>query len=43
MLYIWHLKEQGDWKTIHKENDVIEILKEKASAKEKPKVGKHTC
>ena len=43
MLYVWHPNEQGHWKMIHKENDVIETLEEEASAKEKLRWGKHTC
>ena len=30
MLYVWYLKKQGDWDTIHKKNDIIEMLEEVA-------------
>ena len=43
MLYNWHPNKQGDWKMIHKDNNVIEMPEEKASAKEKLRWGKHTC
>ena len=35
MLYTWYLKKQGDWDTIHKENDITEMPEEAASAKKK--------
>ena len=43
ILYIWYLKEWGDWDTIHEENDVIEKWEGVASAKKKLKQGKNTC
>ena len=42
MLYVCYLKKRGDWDTIHKENDVIEMPEKLASAKKKPRQGKHT-
>ena len=43
MLYVWYPKKQGDWDTVHEENDVIKMLEEVASAKKKLRQGKHTC
>ena len=43
MLYVWHPKEQGDWDTIHEENDIIETPENVASAKKKLRHCKHTC
>ena len=43
MLYVWYPKKQGDWNTIHKENDVIEMQEELANVKKQLKQGKHTC
>ena len=33
MLYVWYMKKQGDWDTIHEENDVIEMQEELANVK----------
>ena len=43
MLYIRYPKKQGDWDTIHIENDIIETSEELASVKKQLKQGKHTC
>ena len=43
VLYIWYPKKQGDWDTIHKENNVIKMREELVSVKKKTKQGKHTC
>ena len=43
MLYVWCPNKQGDWVTIHEENDLIETLEEVESAKKKLRQGKHTC
>ena len=43
MLYVWFLKNRGDWDAIHKENDVIEMQEDLASVKKQLKQGKHTC
>ena len=42
LLYVSYLKERGDWGTIHKENNVIEMQEELASVKKQRKQGKHT-
>ena len=42
ILYVWYLKEQGDWDMIHEENDIIEMPEEVVSAKKKLRQGKHT-
>ena len=43
MLYVWYPKKQGDWDTIHEEDDVIETQKELANLQKQLKQGKHTC
>ena len=43
MLYVWYQKKQGDWGTIHKENDVNKMREELSNIKKQLKQGKHTC
>ena len=43
MLHVWYPKKQGDWDTIHEENDIIKTEKELANVKKQLKRGKHTC
>ena len=43
MLYVWYLKQRGDWNAIHEENGIIETSEEVASVKKQLKQGKHTC
>ena len=33
MLYVWYLKKQRDWDTIHKENEVTETSEDLVSVK----------
>ena len=42
MLYVWYPKNRTDLKTIHEENDVIE-MGELSRVKAQLKWGKHTC
>ena len=43
ILYVWYLKKQGDWDTIHEVSNINEMLEELSSVKKKLRQGKHTC
>ena len=43
MLCVWYLKKQGDWDTIHEENNIFKTPEKVVSAKKKLRPGKHTC
>ena len=43
MLYVWYLKKQRDWDTVHEEIDVTEMPEEAASVKKQLKQGNRIC